>query len=223
MNICLIPARIGSKRIKEKNIKNFFGKPLISFAIKNAQKSKLFDKIIISTDSLKIAKISKKYGGEIPFLRSKKLANDKAKDKEVLSDFLKKYKHKPNYLCYLYPTTPLLKKKTLIKSFEMIRNTNFHQVFTISKVRSNIDKLKIIYKLKKNGELSLIKLKKKFKLSNNYNKFYYDAGQCYWYNLDTKRSKKKLAGFIVSKNEAIDINTIEDFNLAKKVFLSQKS
>ena len=68
MKICLIPARSGSKRIKNKNIKNFFGKPLIAFAIQLAIKSKLFDKVIVSTDSNKIAKISKKYGATVPFL-----------------------------------------------------------------------------------------------------------------------------------------------------------
>ena len=72
MKICLIPARSGSKRIKNKNIKMFHGKPIIAYAIDNAIKSKLFDKIIVSTDSSKIAKLSKKYGAEIPFLRPKK-------------------------------------------------------------------------------------------------------------------------------------------------------
>ena len=73
MNICLIPARYGSKRLKRKNIKLFYGKPLIGYAIRNAKKSKLFDKIIVSTDSKIIAKISKKYGAEIPFMRPKKI------------------------------------------------------------------------------------------------------------------------------------------------------
>ena len=70
-SICIIPARGGSKRIKNKNIKNFFGKPLIYYSIKAAIKSNIFDKIIVSTDSKKIASIVKKYGAEVPFLRSK--------------------------------------------------------------------------------------------------------------------------------------------------------
>ena len=71
--ICIIPARKGSKRIKNKNIINFFGKPLIYYSIKAALKSKIFSKIIVSTDCKKIANISKKYGAEVPFLRNKKL------------------------------------------------------------------------------------------------------------------------------------------------------
>ena len=75
MTICIIPARQGSKRIKNKNITIFNGEPIIYYAIDLAKKSKLFSRIIVSTDSLKIAKIARKYGAETPFLRSKKLSN----------------------------------------------------------------------------------------------------------------------------------------------------
>ena len=71
--ICIIAAREGSKRIKNKNIVNFFGKPLISYPIRVAIQSKLFEKVVVSTDSIKIAKIAKKYGAETPFLRKKKI------------------------------------------------------------------------------------------------------------------------------------------------------
>lgn len=70
MNICVIPARGGSKRIKKKNIKNFFGKPIIAWSIKKAIASKCFDKIIVSTDDKEIASVAKKYGAEVPFIRS---------------------------------------------------------------------------------------------------------------------------------------------------------
>ena len=80
MNIAIIPARQGSKRIKGKNIKNFFGKPIISYVIKEVIKSKIFDYIIVSTDSHKIKKISEKYGAKVFFKRPKKISNDKAPD-----------------------------------------------------------------------------------------------------------------------------------------------
>ena len=71
MNIAIIPARIGSKRIKQKNIKIFKGKPLIYYSINAAKKSKVFDKILVSTDSEKIGEIARKYGADVPFLRPK--------------------------------------------------------------------------------------------------------------------------------------------------------
>ena len=90
MTICIIPARSGSKRIKNKNIKRFGGKPIISYAIRLAITSGLFKRIVVSTDSNRIAKIAKKYGAEVPFLRSKKLADDFTTLPEVLIDCIKK-------------------------------------------------------------------------------------------------------------------------------------
>ena len=84
MNICLIPARSGSKRLKNKNIKNFFGNPIIAYTIKTEIKSKLFDEVIVSTDSNKYISIAKKYGATVPFLRSKKLSSDYARDVDVI-------------------------------------------------------------------------------------------------------------------------------------------
>ena len=112
MNICLIPARKGSKRIKNKNIKIFNGKPIIYYSIKAALNSRLFDKIIVSTDCNKIKKIAIKAGAEVPFLRPKILSGDKVIDREVIKHFLnfsKINKWKISLLCYLYPVNPLIK------------------------------------------------------------------------------------------------------------------
>ena len=136
MNICLIPARSGSKRIKNKNIKNFFGKPIISYTIKTAINSKLFDKIFVSTDSEKIANISKKNGAEVPFIRPKSISNDYAPDKEVIDNFLKyasKNKININYLCYIYPINPLIKISTLKKCKSLLLNSNCKKVMTVGK------------------------------------------------------------------------------------------
>ncbi len=112
--ICIIPARSGSKRIKNKNIVKFNGKPLISYSIKTAKKSKLFDRIIVSTDSIKIKKIALRYGAEVPFLRSKKLSNDYAGTNDVLKDVVKKLKlEKIKYIFCIYPTAPLINSRDL--------------------------------------------------------------------------------------------------------------
>ena len=76
MNVAIIPARAGSKRIPRKNIKEFCGKPMIAYSIEAAKKSGLFQDIIVSTDSEEIAEVAKKFGAEIPFLRPKELADD---------------------------------------------------------------------------------------------------------------------------------------------------
>ena len=168
MNICLIPARSGSKRIKNKNIINFFGLPLIAYSIKNALKSNLFDEIIVSTDSKKIAKIANKYGALTPFIRPKKYSNDKATDKDVLKHFLEIYKKKIDFLCYLYPATPLLKTKTLKNCYKKIVKTNYHKLFTVCRHSSDLSK--VIIKNSKN-EIKFKKIQNKInpqKIQNIY-------------------------------------------------------
>ena len=92
--IALIPARSGSKRIKHKNIVNFYGHPLIAYTINSAIKSELFKKIIVLTDSIKYAKIAEHYGAEIPFIRSKKISSKNSPDYDWLNFVFKFYKKK---------------------------------------------------------------------------------------------------------------------------------
>jgi N-acylneuraminate cytidylyltransferase len=215
--ICLIPARSASKRIKNKNIKLFHGKPIISYAILCAKKSGLFNKIFVSTDSPKIAKIAKKYGAEIPFLRPKKISNDKTTDNVVRSHFLKYCKKsglKIDYLCYLYPCTPLLKIRTLKNSFQIIKKKKYEKLSIICKYPSPIQRA---LKKKLNNEIEFIKKKNKNLRSQETNEYYYDAGQLYWFNY-RKNLIKKTIGYVLNGLEAIDINTIQDFNLASKIF-----
>ena len=112
--VAIIPARGGSKRIPRKNIKNFCGKPMIYYSIKNAIASKCFKKIIVSTDDEVIAKISKKYGAEILFTRPKHLSGDNALTRDVVNhsiNFMKDKGIEFNYACLIYPTAPLIQKK----------------------------------------------------------------------------------------------------------------
>ena len=123
MNIAIIPARSGSKRIKNKNITKFYGKPLIFYTIKTAIKSKLFDKIIVSTDSKIISKLSKKYGASIPFMRPKHLSNDHASTMNVINHavkWLSKKNENAKFYCCIYPTTPLLSSSVLKDSFKKV-------------------------------------------------------------------------------------------------------
>ena len=221
MKICLIPAREGSKRIKNKNIKFFCGKPLISYSIELAKKSKLFDDVIVSTDSKKIAKIARRYGASTPFLRPKKISNQFSLDKEVVEHFLNFYKEKKikiNYLCYLYPTAPLLKISTLKKSFIKLKNSNYSKLITVCNFSHPIQRA-----LKKNklNEIVFLNKKKQFVRSQDLTKFYYDAGQVYWYNIDKyfkNREKSKTLSLELNRYDVQDIDTLEDFKVAEKLY-----
>ena len=136
--ICIIPARSGSKRIKNKNIVKFNGKPLISYPIQTAKKSKLFRRIIVSTDSVKIKKIALKYGAEVPYLRSKKLSNDYTGTNDVLKDVIKKLKLQNfKYVFCIYPTAPLINSRDLKIAFKKMKNKNFSQIVATNKFNFN--------------------------------------------------------------------------------------
>lgn len=213
---CLIPARGGSKRIKNKNIKLFHGKPIISYAILNAKKSGLFDKVFVSTDSSKIAKIAKEFGATVPFLRPKNISNDKTIDDSVRNHFLEycKGRFQIKYLCYLYPCTPLLKIETLKKSFQFIAKKKYEKLLSICRYTSHIQRA---LEKNKNNEVKYKYMKYQNYRSQKLKDYYYDAGQFYWYNYN-KNIIKKTAGYEINKFEGIDINTLEDFNLASKIF-----
>ena len=119
MIIAVIPARSGSKRIKNKNIKKIFGKPIISYPISQALKSKIFDKVIVSTESTKIANISKKYGAEIIFKRPKKLSGDNVLIPPVMEHAVKwveKNVTKIDYACLIFPTAAMIESKDIVKA-----------------------------------------------------------------------------------------------------------
>ena len=109
MNVAIIPARDGSKRIKNKNIKPFFGKPIISYAINVAKESKIFDRIIVSTNSNEIKDIALQFGAEVPSLRPDNLSDDFTTTLDVISYEVKNLNLKSDdIVCCIYPTTPLL-------------------------------------------------------------------------------------------------------------------
>ena len=105
MNLAIIPARGNSKRIKNKNIVNFLGKPIIYWSIKAAIKTKIFDKIIVSTDDEKISKLSLKFGAEIPFRRPSHLADGKTEILDVIKHSVRWFsnnKTEPKNICCIF-------------------------------------------------------------------------------------------------------------------------
>ena len=111
--IAIITARGGSRRITQKNIKDFLGKPIISYSIEAALNSKLFDRVMVSTDSKEIKNVAIKYGTEVPFMRSESNSNDFATTRDVLIEVIdekKKIGIEFNEFACIYPTAPLLPK-----------------------------------------------------------------------------------------------------------------
>ena len=138
--LAVIPARGGSKGIKDKNIVKVEGIPLINYTIKEALKSKLIDKLIVSTDSERIADIAVKGGAEVPFLRSKSLAKDETKTIEVLMDVVKQLElqgEKYDYLILLQPTQPLRRVFHIEESIQTIIEKQLSSLVSVNEVNEN--------------------------------------------------------------------------------------
>ena len=119
-NIAIIPARSGSKGLKDKNIKMLNGKPLLSYTIEAAVKSGQFEEVMVSTDSEEYAKIAKKYGASVPFLRSLVLSTDAASSWDVVEEVLEAYKSNGrefDTVCLLQPTSPLRDSNDIINAY----------------------------------------------------------------------------------------------------------
>ena len=117
MNACVIPARSGSKRLPGKNVKLFFGRPVLWYAIDTAYRTGLFSRVMVSSDSQDIGRLAQEYGAEWHH-RSARTSDDGANDYAVIQEVLKTVK--PDYLCYLYPITPLLEPVDLLKGYDMM-------------------------------------------------------------------------------------------------------
>ncbi|MCW7471411.1 acylneuraminate cytidylyltransferase family protein [Leptospira kanakyensis] len=149
----LIPARGGSKGLPGKNIKMLCGKPLIVWSIEKAKKSKYIDDLIVNTDSLEIADISKKNGADVPFIRPSELATDSASTFSVLEHTLNFYKNKNvfyDYLILLEPTSPLREDDDIDKMLLMLEeeNENFDSIVSLGKVNEHPSIMKHFFEKK---------------------------------------------------------------------------
>lgn len=139
-NIILIPARTGSTRVKNKNIKELNKIPLLAHAIKTALKSNI-GRVIVSTNSNKIAKIAIKYGAEVPFLRPDNLSTTESSSLHPILHALKWFKENenwsPKYVIFTPPTNPFLKYKTIINMIDKIQSKNFNSIVTIVEARTH--------------------------------------------------------------------------------------
>jgi len=139
--LAIIPARSGSKGILNKNIRKLGKKPLIAHTIESAKESSKINKIVVSTDSPKIAKLANKFGAETPFLRPKKLSFDKSAPIDYVIHALNFLKINQNYfpeiVLILQPTTPIREKGIIDKSINKLQKTNTTSVISVTKIKQH--------------------------------------------------------------------------------------
>lgn len=218
-SIAVITARGGSKRIPQKNIKEFCGKPIIQYSIEAALGAGVFSEVMVSTDSEKIADISKNLGAKVPFYRSEKTSNDIASTSDVMKEVLLKYHSLGqdfDYSCCIYPTAPFVTKDILKKAMKMLEESEADTIFTVVPYSFPPQRAVVI----RNG-MAVMQYPENLNVrSQDLEPVYHDAGQFY----ALKVSSFLKSGRIIDQNtvpiirsnlEVQDIDNEEDWIIAE--------
>lgn len=222
-SICIIPARGGSKRIPRKNIRLFHGQPIIAYAIQCAQESKLFDRIIVSTDDPEIAAISASFGAEVPFFRTEQTANDFATTSAVLVEVLTELQQTqvlPDWVCCLYPTTPLVLPEDLNSAHQLLKDSGADLVLAAAAFDFPIQRA---FELTPQGRVQLREPEFISARSQDLVKTYHDAGAFYCFRTGSfLKSQNLWSGDILAHplppQRVQDIDEQADWELAEYKF-----
>jgi len=228
MNLAIIPARGGSKRIKDKNIIDFFGKPMIQYALEAARDARLFDKIHVSTESTKIQAIVEQAGFEIDFLRSPDLADDQTPLMPVLKWVIQKYaalQQKFDSVCLIQPCVPLIEADDLKAAYENYRKwTPRRPLISVASFPAPVE---WAYRRSKEGELTPINPGAyKIRSQDLEQKFFSTGTYCIFpvdYILKERASlDSELVSNVLPRWKAVDINDPEDLEFAKTLYLAKQ-
>ena len=225
--LAIIPARAGSKRIPNKNIRNFCGLPLLAYPIKQAKQCGFINRIIVDTDSPRIAVIAKKYGAEVPCLRPKHLAGDKSRVVDSIIYLLKSLKSKdgyvPEYIILLQATSPLRELKDIEDCWKKMKKDGATTVLTVCETHPRL------YHLDKEDNIILVNGSEK--LSTNMQEWPkgYILNGCFVYVVKTSvliREKrvitKKTKAIVCPKWRSVDLDTPEEWVMAEILYKNKK-
>ena len=220
MNVCIIPARGGSKRIPRKNIKEFNGKPLIAYSIEAALKSGCFDRVVVSTDDNEIANTAMSFGAEIPFLRPAKLSNDMIATAPIIKhaiEWLEQTGEQFNSVCCLYATAPFIQAETIALAYEQFKSSKAEYCFSVTSFASPIQRA---FKFTKQNRIEMFYPKYYKRRSQDLEEAYHDAGQFYWGKAEVFKQMKPIyskfsSPYILPRYLVLDIDTMEDWKHAE--------
>lgn len=215
--LCVIPARGGSKRIPGKNTKDFLGQPIITYSITAALASKLYDRVLVSTDSEAIAEVARAAGAEVPFLRSAKNADDFASTVDVLNEVHGRLPETFTEACCLYPTAPLVTTDQLHQAHRLLASTDADCVLPIVRFGYPIQRA---LRRDKAGHVSLFNPANLSVRSQDLEPAYHDCGMFYVYRPERTLPYGKLltdsvAAIILPETRVQDIDTLEDWRMAE--------
>lgn len=221
-NLCIIPARGGSKRIPRKNIKPFLGKPIMAYSIEAALKSGVFDEVMVSTDDEEFAAVAKQFGASVPFMRSDATANDYATTVDVLLEVVATYRKQRKVfdnVCCLYSTAPFVTSERLKDAYNKLSDS-IDGCFTVVEYSYPIQRSLRI------NESGLIEMRYPEHLKSrtqDLEKTYHDAGQFYFMKSAAMEQEKtvwlrRTDPLVLSELEVQDLDTLTDWQLAEMKF-----
>lgn len=215
-NLCIIPARGGSKRIPRKNVKSFLGKPMLAYSIEAALGTGLFDEVMVSTDDEEIATVARHFGAKVPFMRSNETASDYATTEDVLREVIKSYKgigREFDNFCCLYATAPMVQSKDIVGAYQRLISSDFSIVYPIVVFSYPIWRC---LDLQEDGTIKRHWPEFEKSRSQDLPKTYHDTGTFYWYKMDKWLTGDVLTGAIVVDETTIqDIDTESDWKIAE--------
>jgi pseudaminic acid cytidylyltransferase len=219
-NLAVIPARSGSKRIPDKNIRPFLGKPIIAYSIAVATESRLFEEVMVSTDSDEIARVARRHGATVPFRRSAANANDFATLTAVLLEVLDEYEKRGrtfDNVCCLLPTAPLLRPHRLKQAYDLLAENHFTSVCPVAGFAYPIWRG---LQIDEHGRLRMIWPEHLTSRSQDLPRVYHDSGSFYWIRAETLRAERTLfsrngTALVLPEIEIQDIDTEADWQMAE--------
>jgi len=220
MNICVVPARGGSKRIPRKNIKVFNGKPIIAYSIEAALESNCFDQVIVSTDDNEIAEVAKKYGAKVPFIRPAELSNDYAGTISVIKhtiEWLENHGNAIDNVCCLYATAPFIQSQTIFEAFQQLQESKADYCFSVT---SFVFPIQRSIRITQGGKVDMFYPENFDARSQDLEEAYHDAGQFYWGKAQAFKDELPIfsetaSPYILPRYLVQDIDTIEDWIMAE--------
>lgn len=221
MNVAIIPARGGSKRIPRKNVREFCGRPMLAWSIETARQSGLFEHVVVSTDDAEIRTIAGQWGAEVPFERPADLANDHAGTVAVMRHAvaaLMDLGWQMEKVCCLYATAPLLLPMDLHQGHELLnQDADVDFVFAVASYDFPIQRA---VRLEADARVAMVQPEHEMTRSQDLPSCYHDAGQFYWARptawLELSRIySARSKGLVLPSIRVQDIDTEEDWQMAE--------
>lgn len=224
MNIAVIPARGGSKRIPRKNIEDFGGRPMIAWSIEAARQSECFDRILVSTDDTEIAEVAQCHGADVPFMRPAALSDDHTGTISVIAhaiEWLQEHGETPEAVCCLYATAPFVTPGALQQGYRALNeHIDADYAFSVTSFPFPIQRA---LRMTSNGRVEMFQPEHFNTRSQDLEEAWHDAGQFYWGRTDAWQAGRALFGqrsipIPMPRHRVQDIDTPEDWERAEWLF-----